>query len=314
MQLIYSLRTHNKYCIYNDINLAILSYLNLIKNNIDNIIFERMIINSNIVLNEYTFDPIRLEFKDASVETIRVDKLYIHPYNKLIDEIKMARNNNKMLINDSKVHEIINKEKLKNKMDEIKEYITIETDKYVKNNEEYVKRKEEMELIKKKNDLEIDNMNQKRNDFFASKKTYFLLKNDITIGKITEDIVSILFKDKYIILKEMDSINLISNNDDNENYQLINKQIKYYFDQLESAEEIAVINAYKNDKNKYYSIKDDIINNNMYKEDIDMDFSEKYLIFESMDESKLLDNNNDVINEFNEYISLYDKLNSNDFL
>ena len=53
--------------------------------------------------------------------------------------------------------------------------------------------------------IQKDMEQQKKNIYYSDKDTYFKMKNDISLGKLNENLISPLFKQKYPIFKFMDS-------------------------------------------------------------------------------------------------------------
>lgn len=148
----------------------------------------------------------------------------------------------------------------------------IETLKELKKKEE-----EQLETLKSKTEIEDEKLSkisdklgdekriflrnkerekENKNIFKADKKAYYLLKQDICEHKITEDKISILFKDKYPIFKFMDMKNLLNTED--EYIQYVNLYDELYPKKTYDIEGYVPHNIHYLDdteKNKYNNIK-----------------------------------------------------------
>ena len=79
--------------------------------------------------------------------------------------------------------------------------------------EEFNQKKEEFDEEKKNFEKEKENVYQLKNKLEADKRVYFIVKEQLESGELTEDSIPILFLDKYPIFKYLDENNLITDND-----------------------------------------------------------------------------------------------------
>lgn len=80
---------------------------------------------------------------------------------------------------------------------------------------------DEKRVFQKNKEKEDEN----KNIFNADKKSYYMLKQDIEDGKISESKISILFKNKYPIFKFMESKNLLGSDDEYVQYVSIYNEL-----------------------------------------------------------------------------------------
>ena len=92
------------------------------------------------------------------------------------------------------------------KLEEIKEKVDEKI-------EVFNEKKEEFDKEKRNYEKEKENWNQLKNKLEADKRVYFIIKEQLESGELTEDSIPILFQEKYPIFKMMDIENLINNSD-----------------------------------------------------------------------------------------------------
>jgi hypothetical protein len=79
--------------------------------------------------------------------------------------------------------------------------------------ESFNEKKEEFDEEKKNFDKQKEYVYQLKNKLEADKRVYFIIKEQLESGELTEDSIPILFIDKYPIFKFLDNNNLIDNSD-----------------------------------------------------------------------------------------------------
>jgi len=79
--------------------------------------------------------------------------------------------------------------------------------------EAFNEKKEEFDVEKKNFEKEKEYVFQLKNKLEADKRVYFIIKEQLDSGELTEDSIPILFLDKYPIFKYLDENNFINNND-----------------------------------------------------------------------------------------------------
>jgi len=98
----------------------------------------------------------------------------------------------------------------------------------LKNKEEQIKEKKQtFNKEKKLFDKEKENWNQLRSKLEADKRVYFIIKEQLESGELTENSIPILYQDKYPIFKHMDDHKLIVNCD-----EIYTEEINTYLDIL----------------------------------------------------------------------------------
>ena len=77
----------------------------------------------------------------------------------------------------------------------------------------FIEKKGEFDKEKKNFEREKESWNQLKNKLEADKRVYFIIKEQLDSGELTEESIPILFIDKYPIFKYLDEKNLIDNSD-----------------------------------------------------------------------------------------------------
>lgn len=315
---------------YFDFNIAITSFLKIIKNDID--IYIKCEINKDTIKNYINKYCIKCYLKKSNVlyniykcsiksnifiidgdnQQVIWDKDIDFCIKNLLKSINSLLNtnsiniNNKIIINKKEKKKLIEnkkvltKDELKKKINEIKKQYDIKKEEIEKKRQEIQKKAKKIILEKEKinNEKKIINNEKDKNEqiireFLASKKAFFLMKKDIDNNNhpLTEDTISDFFKQNYQIFKDLHNKNEINIDDDNENEILIQEQIKKFDNIKCNLEEINFINKFLFEKKMYYSIKDQIENGDIYDTEIPDEFRKKYDIFTILDNKNTISNN-----------------------
>ena len=122
----------------------------------------------------------------------------------------IEENNNKKLSLEELQLKIKQLEEEENKINEkIEEFQEIIEEK----EEAFNEKKEEFDEDKKNFEKEKEYVYQLKNKLEADKRVYFIIKEQLDSGELTEESIPILFIDKYPIFKYLDEKNLIDNSD-----------------------------------------------------------------------------------------------------
>ena len=92
------------------------------------------------------------------------------------------------------------------KLENMKEQVDTKKD-------EFKHKKEQFNKEKKSFDKEKEEWNQFKSKLEADKRVYFIIKEQLESGELTEESIPILFQDKYPIFKKLDDDNLLDSAD-----------------------------------------------------------------------------------------------------
>jgi hypothetical protein len=166
---------------YNDSIIKLEGYLNSWFNNItETIEIKKEVKKTDNELN--LFIPVNT-FENSEEPVVDMEKYLEH--------IKLLEENAKLC-----------EEKLEN----MKEQVDTKKD-------EFKQKKEQFNKEKKSFDKEKEEWNQFKSKLEADKRVYFIIKEQLESGELTEESIPILFQDKYPIFKKLDDDNLLDSAD-----------------------------------------------------------------------------------------------------
>lgn len=286
---IYLLKSNDIY-LYTDINLSVIKLLKIIyfllKKNLpfENIRIDCYLNNSADIYNTFKFNLDNYLIQDSYNNTIKLVGEYKYLQNNFISSIKnLYKNNDNYKKNKSdKIQKLLEeKKKHEELLKQMKDNIQNET--------------KELDSNKKKKE---ENENKKK-EFDAILNSYKLIKNDIDNNIINENDINPQFKISYNIFNTLDL------ND-------INLYTKYY-EKYRYYKNIEMINNYLEDKKMYFSINENIKNNEIYEKDISKEFELKYKIFNNLLNNNLINNDcnhhDNIKEEYNRYVEICSNIN-----
>lgn len=286
---IYLLKTNDIY-LHTDLNLSIIKllkviYISLQKNiPIDNIKIDCYLNNSSDIYNTFKFNLDKYIIQDSYNNSVKLNGEYKYLQNNLINDIKKLYENNDIYKKTKldKIQKLLEEKKRQEELlKQMKDNIQNDT--------------KELDSNKKKKEEEEN----KKKEFEATLNSYKLIKNDIDNNILNENDINPQFKISYTIFNNLDL------NDEN----LFTK----YYEKYKYYKNIEMINNYLEDKKMYFSINDNIKNNEIYEKDISKEFELKYKIFNNLFNNNLINNDcshhDNIKDEYNKYVEQCSNIN-----
>ena len=239
--------------------------------------FKRLIPN---VLDEESEDENKTKNKSNTKNELELEK----PFGAIVND----NDSNLELIDDVEDldKEDIDLEELEKEMNKLMELKKKEEDKltemkdiYDKDYKNYSKFHDDLNDQKRFMRMDRERAAEKRRVYEADKRAYFMMVNDIKEGKITEDKISPLFKNKYPIYKFMDDKGLLDEDDEYETFLRLFNELYPPEDDSESSNEDWIPHnyhyltpeekeKYKNSKSRHKDEIEEFIENNVEKKTI----------------------------------------------